>query len=73
MKKAAFVLICSVALISVSAPPTLSQVPLSVLLRITQAEDERRWDDELRGLLSNRSAAIRKRAALGAGRIGNED
>ncbi|HKS10066.1 MAG TPA: peptidylprolyl isomerase [Pyrinomonadaceae bacterium] len=42
-------------------------------MRITQAEDERRWDNELRGLLSNRSAAIRKRAALAAGRIGNED
>ncbi|HXQ71697.1 MAG TPA: HEAT repeat domain-containing protein, partial [Pyrinomonadaceae bacterium] len=73
MKRAAFVLICSVALILVSAPATFSQVPLSVLLRITQAEDERRWDDDLRGLLSNRSAAIRKRAALAAGRIGNED
>ena len=44
-----------------------------ILLRITQAEDERRWDDELRGLLSHRNAAIRKRAALATGRIGNED
>lgn len=73
MKRAAFVLICSIALISISAPATFGQVPLSVLLRITQAEDERRWDGDLRGLLSNRSAAIRKRAALAAGRIGNED
>ena len=73
MKRAAFVLICSLALISVCTPLTFSQVPLPVLLRITQAEDERRWDNELRGLLSNRSAAIRKRAALAAGRIGNED
>jgi cyclophilin family peptidyl-prolyl cis-trans isomerase/HEAT repeat protein len=73
MKRAAFVLICSLGLILVSAPLAFSQIPLSVLLRITQAEDERRWDDELRGLLSNRSAAIRKRAALAAGRIGNED
>ena len=73
MKRAAFVLICSFGLVLVSAPVTLGQVPLSVLVRITQAEDERRWDDQLRGLLSNRSAAIRKRAALAAGRIGNED
>ncbi|HKV36409.1 MAG TPA: peptidylprolyl isomerase [Pyrinomonadaceae bacterium] len=73
MKRAAFVLICSVALMLVSVPAAFSQVPLPVLLRITQAEDERRWDDDLRGLLSNRSAAIRKRAALAAGRIGNED
>ena len=73
MKRAAFVLICSFMLVLVSAGPSFGQVPLSVLLRITQAEDERRWDDDLRGLLSNRSAAIRKRAALAAGRIGNED
>jgi cyclophilin family peptidyl-prolyl cis-trans isomerase/HEAT repeat protein len=57
----------------VCAAVTRSQVPLPVLLRITQAEDERRWDNDLRSLLSHRSAAIRKRAALAAGRIGNED
>ncbi len=73
MKRAAFVLICSFGLLLVSAGPSLSQVPLPILLRITQAEDERRWDNELRDLLSNRSAAIRKRAALAAGRIGDED
>ena len=73
MKRAAFVLICSFALMLVSAGLSLGQVPLPVLLRITQAEDERRWDDELRTLLSHRSAAVRKRAALAAGRIGNED
>lgn len=73
MKRAAFVLICSVALMFVSAGLSVGQVPLSILLRITQAEDERRWDNDLRGLLSNRNAAIRKRAALAAGRIGNED
>jgi cyclophilin family peptidyl-prolyl cis-trans isomerase/HEAT repeat protein len=42
-------------------------------MRITQAEDERRWDDELRGLLAHRNVAIRKRAALAVGRIGSED
>jgi cyclophilin family peptidyl-prolyl cis-trans isomerase/HEAT repeat protein len=52
---------------------TYSQVPMPVLLRITQAEDERRWDNDLSTLLSHRNAAIRKRAALAAGRIGNED
>src|ERR1700752_3224973 len=73
MKRAAFVLICSFALMLVSAGQSLGQVPLPVLLRITQAEDERRWDDELRTLLSHRNAEIRKRAALAAGRIGDED
>ena len=44
-----------------------------VQLRILKAEDERRWDTDLKELLSNSNAAIRKRAALAAGRIGNED
>src|SRR5262249_50120356 len=37
-----------------------------------QAEDERRWSDELMQLLSNQSPVVRKRAALAAGRIGDE-
>ncbi len=37
-----------------------------------RAEDERRWDKDLRSLLSARSDVVRKRAALAAGRIGNE-
>lgn len=72
MKRAAFVLSCSFALLLVSTVLTCAQVPLPVLLRITKAEDERRWDNELRTLLADRNAAIRKRAALAAGRIGNE-
>jgi cyclophilin family peptidyl-prolyl cis-trans isomerase/HEAT repeat protein len=43
------------------------------LLRIIRAEDERRWDDDLRGLFSARNANVRARVALAAGRIGNED
>ena len=38
-----------------------------------RAEDERRWDEDLRGLFSARNAAVRARAALAAGRIGNEE
>jgi cyclophilin family peptidyl-prolyl cis-trans isomerase/HEAT repeat protein len=45
----------------------------SALVRIVKAEDERRWDTDLKGLLSSSNAEIRKRAALAAGRIGNED
>jgi len=48
-------------------------VPRPTLLAITKAEDERRWDDDLRKLFTSPNAAIRKRAALAAGRIGNED
>ena len=51
---------------------SLGQVPLPILLRITRAEDERRWDENLSELLSHRDTAVRKRAALAAGRIGNE-
>jgi cyclophilin family peptidyl-prolyl cis-trans isomerase/HEAT repeat protein len=48
-------------------------IPPTTLLIITKAEDKRRWDDDLRKLLSSPNAAIRQRAALAAGRIGNED
>ncbi len=48
-------------------------VPPPTLLQIVKAEDERRWDDGLRTLLSSPNSSIRKRAALAAGRIGNED
>src|SRR5690242_1894665 len=48
-------------------------VPSPTLLQIVKAEDERRWDDTLRNLLSSPNQSIRKRAALAAGRIGNED
>jgi cyclophilin family peptidyl-prolyl cis-trans isomerase/HEAT repeat protein len=72
MKKAALVLNCVIAIVLVSASLTHGQIPTPTLLRITQAEDQRRWDNELRELLSHRHVAIRKRAALAAGRIGNE-
>lgn len=42
------------------------------LLRIVKAEDERRWDADLRDLFSSQNALVRKRAALAAGRIGDE-
>ena len=48
-------------------------IPPPTLLQIVKAEDERRWDDQLRKLLSSPNSLVRKRAALAAGRIGNED
>ncbi len=48
-------------------------IPPAISVRILKAEDERRWDTDLKELLANPNAAIRKRAALAAGRIGNED
>ncbi|HEU4595016.1 MAG TPA: peptidylprolyl isomerase [Pyrinomonadaceae bacterium] len=48
-------------------------VPAATMLRIVRAEDERRWEEsDLGALLSDASAAVRGRAALAAGRIGDE-
>jgi cyclophilin family peptidyl-prolyl cis-trans isomerase/HEAT repeat protein len=53
-------------------PTSFTSVPKNLLLQIVRAEDERRWDNDVRDLLSARSAVVRSRAALAAGRIGNE-
>jgi cyclophilin family peptidyl-prolyl cis-trans isomerase/HEAT repeat protein len=47
-------------------------VPPGVLLKIIRHEDERRWDTELSTLVADKDARVRKRAALAAGRIGDE-
>lgn len=57
---------------SVASRSSFPSVSREVLLRIVRAEDERRWDADLRGLLSDRNRAVRARAALAAGRIGDE-
>jgi cyclophilin family peptidyl-prolyl cis-trans isomerase/HEAT repeat protein len=50
-----------------------ARVPEETLLQIIQAEDERRWDEsDLGKLLADASPAVRRRAALAAGRIGDE-
>jgi cyclophilin family peptidyl-prolyl cis-trans isomerase/HEAT repeat protein len=50
-----------------------ARVPTETLLRIIQAEDERRWEEsDLGKLLADENAAVRRRAALAAGRIGDE-
>jgi cyclophilin family peptidyl-prolyl cis-trans isomerase/HEAT repeat protein len=54
-------------------PTSFTSVPPNLLIRIVRAEDERRWDKDVRDLMSARSAVVRSRAALAAGRIGNED
>jgi len=73
MRRAGLVVVCSIVLMLPGGAVTYAQVPQPILLRITRAEDERRWDTELRDLLAHRDAAVRRRAALAAGRIGNED
>jgi cyclophilin family peptidyl-prolyl cis-trans isomerase/HEAT repeat protein len=57
---------------SVCAQPRPAALPKTALLSIVRAEDERRWDQVLEGLLSHSDPGVRRRAALAAGRIGNE-
>lgn len=51
---------------------TVDQVPRNLLLQIITAEDKRLWDNDLSSLLSHRNAAVRRRAALAAGSVGDE-
>jgi cyclophilin family peptidyl-prolyl cis-trans isomerase/HEAT repeat protein len=53
-------------------PAPVNPVPDEIILRIMRAEDERRWDNDLGILLFDKDARVRVRAALGAGRIGDE-
>src|SRR4051812_34820390 len=50
-----------------------ASVPVETLLQIIEAEDERRWDStEFGKLFDDANASVRRRAALAAGRIGDE-
>ncbi len=50
-----------------------AQIPINILAQISRAEDELRFDKTLEDLMKNSDAKIRRRAALAAGRIGNEN
>lgn len=49
-----------------------AQIPIKTLVEIVRAEDELRYDKTLEDLMKSGDAAVRKRAALAAGRVGNE-
>ncbi len=53
-------------------PAVTAGLTTAVQVQILKAEDERRWDKTLETFLHSTAAAIRKRAALAAGRIGDE-
>jgi cyclophilin family peptidyl-prolyl cis-trans isomerase/HEAT repeat protein len=55
-----------------TATPRASAIPVETMLSIVSAEDTRHWGDNLSALLSNSAASVRRRAALAAGRIGDE-
>ncbi len=50
-----------------------AQIPTNILVQISKAEDELRFDKTLEDLMKSGEAKIRARAALAAGRIGNEN
>ena len=52
--------------------PVIAQIPVNVAVQIVRAEDERRYDQTLEDLMKNGDEKIRVRAALAAGRIGDE-
>lgn len=51
-------------------PAPANTVPPPMMLTILRAEDQRRWDEVMTVFLRDPSPAIRRRAALAAGRIG---
>lgn len=65
-------IICLALLFSFSIPAPAQKVPVNTLVKISKAEDERRFDKTLEDLLKDKNAAVRARAALAAGRIGDE-
>ena len=69
-KITAAAIVCLVLASTVLAQTRLVHQP--IVVTITQAEDERRWSNDLIQLLANQSPVVRKRAALAAGRIGDE-
>ncbi|QQS31565.1 MAG: peptidylprolyl isomerase [Acidobacteriota bacterium] len=60
------------AAICLSAVFAAAQVPVNTQIQIVKAEDARRYDATLENLLRSPNADVRRRAALAAGRIGNE-
>ncbi|MBV9241139.1 MAG: peptidylprolyl isomerase [Acidobacteria bacterium] len=65
--------ILSLALISLLTLCAYSQVPIATGIQILKAEDARRYDAVLENLMKSPNAAIRERAALAAGRIGDDN
>jgi cyclophilin family peptidyl-prolyl cis-trans isomerase/HEAT repeat protein len=57
---------------AVAAQPARAELTPNPLIRIIRFEDQRNWNEELNQFLRNANPAIRKRAALAAGRIGDE-
>ena len=66
-----FLTICSAILVCFSSQ-IFAQIPTNLSVQIVRSEDERRYDETLEDLMKNPGEKIRARAALAAGRIGDE-
>ncbi len=69
MKK--IITICFAVLVCFSVQ-SFAQVPVNILVQISKVEDELRYDKTLEDLMKNPNEKIRLRAALAAGRIGDD-
>src|SRR5215204_268198 len=69
MKKTFIICFAIIFFLSSSAA---AQLQTNLLVQIVKAEDERRYDNVLENLMKSANAKIRTRAALAAGRIGND-
>lgn len=68
MKALIFTLFCAFLFVR----PADAQVPINTLISIAKAEDARNYGKPLEDLMRSPNAEVRKRAALAAGRIGDE-
>ncbi|MDQ3322325.1 MAG: peptidylprolyl isomerase [Acidobacteriota bacterium] len=69
MKK---ILSICLAVLCCFSPQIFAQIPTTVLVQISKAEDELRFDKTLEDLMKSNDAKIRARAALASGRIGKD-
>jgi cyclophilin family peptidyl-prolyl cis-trans isomerase/HEAT repeat protein len=66
------VTIASLPAIAQPKGPGSSAIPANTLVKIINYEDQRNWNDDLKVMLSDADAKVRRRAVLAAGRIGDE-
>lgn len=65
-------ILCLILLLFSAGIPAFGQVPPAISAEILEAEDARNFSPRLAVLLSDKNAAVRRRAALAAGRIGDD-
>ena len=68
-----FIAVLSTSVLAAGQPArSAATKPAPTLLEIIRYEDRREWNDDLKTALTDKEGRVRKRAALAAGRIGDE-